>query len=248
MYTKGIEVPHLYVDLQYIFFEIYACTEVCKLQPKDAFQRLQIVEAYVCNMAWEKMHVHGCPSRCESSRGRTASARFMSLAPRSPSLRVRQWLRFKSYCIGSRGTMQLIAKALLSVDSLFFPQRGNWQFLCTFFTHPFAPLFSDLHPNVGCRCSFFPPPCRYLAAFLLSQLSVIVLSIINTLGICLRLHPRTAGHSKDSGSSRFNPLSRRSGWKCSILPRAEGRDYLETHQMMLNSIQAVVLDLSKAFS
>lgn len=95
---------------------------------------------------------------------------------------------------------------------------------------------------------FFPSPCRYLAAFLLSRLSVIVLSIINTLGICLRLHPRTAGHSKDSGSSRFNPLFRRSGWKCSILLRAEGRDYLETHQMMSNSIQAVVLDLSKAFS
>lgn len=70
---------------------------------------------------------------------------------------------------------------------------------------------------------FFPSPCRYLAAFLLLRLSVIVLSIINTLGICLRLHPHTAGCSKDSGSSRFNPLFRRSGWKCSILPHAEGR-------------------------
>lgn len=94
----------------------------------------------------------------------------------------------------------------------------------------------------------FPSPCRYLAAFLLLRLSVIVLSIINLLGICLRLHPRTAGHSKDSGSLRFNPLFWRSGWKCSILPHTEGRDYLETHQMMSHSIQAVVLDLSKAFS
>lgn len=54
MYAKGTEAPHLYVDLQYIFFEIYACTEVCELQPKDAFQRLQIVEARVCHMAWKK--------------------------------------------------------------------------------------------------------------------------------------------------------------------------------------------------
>lgn len=46
---------------------------------------------------------------------------------------------------------------------------------------------------------------------------------------------------RSRGSSQFNPLSRRSSWR-----EAEGRDYLETHQMVLNSIQAVVPDLSKA--
>lgn len=212
---------------------------MCELQPKDTFQRLQIAEAV------EKMRVHGCPSRCENGRGRMAAARFMSLTPRGPSLRMWQWLRCKSYCIGSRGTIQLIAKTLLSVDSLFFPQRGNWQFLCTFFTS-FRSSVQWSPSQCRLLMRFFPSPCRYLATFLLLRFSVIVLSIINTLGICLRLHPRTAGHSE--GFSWFNPLFRRSGWKCSILPHAESRDYLETHQMMSNSIQAVVLDLSKAFS
>lgn len=122
-------------------------------------------------------------------------------------------------------------------------------------TVPLHSFHTSFHSSVQwspsqCRLPmlFFPSPCRYLAAFLLLRFSVIVLSIINMLGICLRLHSRTAGHSEDSGSSRFNPLFRRSGWKCSILLHAVGRDYLETHQMMSNSIQAFVLDFSKAFS
>lgn len=168
------------------------------------------------------------PNRCENGWGRTAAAWFMSLTPRGPSLRMWQWLRCKSYYIGSRGTMQLIAKALLSVDSLFFPQRRNWQFLCTFLHTSFCSSVQWSPSQCRMLMLFFPSPCRYLAAFLLLRFSVIVLSIINTLGICLWLHPRTAGHSEDSGSSRFNPLFRHSGWKCSILPRAEGRDYLDT--------------------
>lgn len=47
---------------------------------------------------------------------------------------------------------------------------------------------------------------------------------------------------RSRGSSQFNPLFRRSNWRGG----AEGRDYLETRQMVLSSVQAAAPDLSKA--